>query len=155
MMSVYQDRMFASLSGSPPRLSPALALAACLLSGMGLSGCAEMSDSVSSAFADPAKYELYDCKQLETERKNLATRSAELQGLIDKAQAGAAGPVVAEIAYRNEYIAIRGQARNAEEAWQRSKCRETPPAAAKAVSAGPSPNDKSARPSAKSGNAVY
>jgi hypothetical protein len=155
MLSVYQDRMFASLFGSPQRLSPAVALAACLLCATGLSGCAEISDSVSPGFADPAKYELYDCKQLETERKNLAKRSAELQGLMDKAQAGAAGLVVAEIAYRNEYIAVRGQARNAEEAWQRSKCHETPPEAAKAVSAGPSPNDKSGRSSAKSGNAVY
>jgi hypothetical protein len=155
MLSVYQGRMLASLFGSPQPLPPALALAACLLSAMGLSGCAEISDSVSPAFADPAKYELYDCKQLETERKNLAKRSAELQGLMDKAQAGAAGPVVAEIAYRNEYIAVRGQARNAEEAWQRSKCHETPPEAAKAVSAGPSPNDKSGRSSTRSGNAVY
>jgi hypothetical protein len=155
MLLAYQGRMLASLLGSSQPFSPALALAACLLSGMGLSGCAEMSDSVGPAFADPAKYDLYDCKQLETERKNLANRSAELQGLMDKAQAGAAGPVVAEIAYRNEYIAVRGQARNAEEAWQRSKCHETPPAAAKAVSAGPAPNDKPGRPSAKSGNAVY
>ena len=28
-----------------------------------------MSDTMSTAFADPAKYDLYDCKQLETERK--------------------------------------------------------------------------------------
>jgi hypothetical protein len=115
-----------------------------------------MGDSMATAFADPAKYLLYDCKQLEAERKNLSTRLATLQGLISKAQEGAAGPVVAEIAYRNEYIAVRGQARNAEEAWQRNKCDEAPPAAAKpAVSAGQFPNDKPVRPSMKSGNAVY
>ena len=144
--------MVASLSGSSQPLSRALALSALLVGGMGLFGCADMGDSLSTAFADPAKYELYDCKQLETERKNLAARGAELLGLINKAQAGVAGPVVAEIAYRNEYIAVRGQARNAEEAWQRNKCQETP---AKPVSAGPAPNDKSGRPSIKSNNAVY
>jgi hypothetical protein len=156
MLSVYQGRMFASLFDSPQPLPRALVLGAWVMFAAGLSGCADISDSsLSTAFADPAKYELFDCKQLEAERKNLANRSAELKGLISKAQAGVAGPVVAEIAYRNEYIAVRGQARNADEAWQRSNCHETPPAAKPAVSAGPAPNDKSGRSSMKSNNAVY
>jgi hypothetical protein len=100
---------------------------ALLALGIALSGCAEMSDSMTSAFADPAKYDLYECKQLEPERKNLANRAAELQGLMAKAETGAGGAVVAELAYRNDYIAVRGQQRLAEEAWQRNKCRETVP----------------------------
>jgi len=138
-------------------LPRALALAGLLASWTGLSGCADMSESMTSAFADPAKYELYDCKQLETERRTLSKKLAELQGLISKAREGAAGPVVAEIAYRNDYIALRGQSKNADEAWQRNKCQETPAAvsAQPAVSANPAPNDKSGRPSIKSGNAVY
>src|SRR5919204_4878181 len=76
-----------------------------------LAGCAGMSDSMSTAFADPAKYDLYDCKQLEPERKRLADRTAELQGLMAKAQTGAGGAVVAEVTYRNEYIATRGQSK--------------------------------------------
>jgi len=52
---------------------------ALLVLGIGLSGCADMSDTVGLAFADPAKYDLYNCKQLETERKTLATKAAELQ----------------------------------------------------------------------------
>jgi hypothetical protein len=92
-----------------------------------LSGCANMSDSMTSAFADPAKYDLYECKHLEPERQNLAKRAAELQGLMAKAETGAAGVVVAEIAYRNDYIAVRGQQKLAEEAWQRNRCRETIP----------------------------
>ena len=43
-----------------------------------------------------------------------------------KAETGVAGPVVAELAYRNDYIAVRGQAKLADEAWRRNKCRETP-----------------------------
>ena len=84
---------------------------------------------MTAAFADAAKYELYDCKQLEPERKALANREAELQGLIAKAQTGTAGPLVAEMAYRNEYVAVRGQAQFAEESWRKNKCHETPPAA--------------------------
>jgi hypothetical protein len=93
-----------------------------------LAGCAGMSDGISTAFADPAKYDLYDCKQLETERKSLAGRSAELQGLMAKAETGTGGVVISELAYRNDYIAVRGQTQLAEEAWRKNKCVETPPA---------------------------
>ena len=107
---------------------------------LGLAGCANMGDSMSTAFADPAKYELYECKQLEPERKALAARLVDLQGLMAKAETGVGGTVVAELAYRNEYIAVRGQSRFAEEAWQRNKCVATAPAAAAAPVA-PSPPD--------------
>ena len=120
--------MFLRIAFSSSLLRAAL-VAAMLAFGAGLSGCADMGDSLSTAFADPAKYDLYDCKQLETERKTLTTRAAELQGLMAKAQTGVAGPVVAELAYRNEYVAVRGQTRFAEEAWQRNRCHPSPPAA--------------------------
>jgi hypothetical protein len=131
---------------------PRVALAVALLAfGSLLTGCAGMSDSVSTAFADPAKYDLYDCKQLEVERKSLAARSAELQGLMAKAETGAGGAVVAELAYRNDYIAIRGQAQFAEEAWRRNKCVETPvppPASAAKTSGKPARPARPPRPMA-------
>jgi hypothetical protein len=144
----------ASLFQASPRLGAAL-----LLFGLGLllSGCAEMSEGMTTAFADPAKYDLYDCKQLEAERKALETRGAELQGLMAKAETGVAGPVVAELAYRNDYIAVRGQQHYAEEAWRRNKCRETPPAPAAAkpgTTAKPIANAKP-RPPARANSAVY
>ncbi|UWU90273.1 twin-arginine translocation pathway signal [Bradyrhizobium sp. CB1015] len=105
------------------------ALFALLAAGLALSGCAGVSETIAPAFADPAKYELYDCKQLEGERKNLANRTADLQRLMDKAQTGAGGAVVSELAYRNDYVAVRGQAQLAEDAWRRNRCRETPPEA--------------------------
>jgi hypothetical protein len=138
--------------GPAPVLASCLpaALAAALLAiGLALSGCADMGDTVATAFADPAKYELWDCKQLEPERKRLATRAAELQGLMAKAETGVAGPVVAELAYRNEYISVRGQAQYAEETWRRNKCRETP-ASVGAAPVAPRPVAPS-----KAGKAVY
>ncbi|MEA2829313.1 MAG: hypothetical protein QOF22_61 [Bradyrhizobium sp.] len=131
---------------------------ALLALGLGLNGCADMSDSMISAFADPAKYALYECKQLETERKSLASRGAELQGLMAKAETGVAGSVVSELAYRNDYIAVRGQAKLAEEAWRRNKCHESPPAAATTapgLTPVPPANAKGARPAISSGSAVY
>ena len=105
-----------------------------LLGGLGLSlaGCASVSDVAISAFADPAKYDMFDCKQLQDTRKALATRAAELQGLMAKADTGVAGPLVAEVAYRNDYISTRASAKLAEEAWQRNNCVAIPdkPAAA-------------------------
>ena len=120
-----------------------------------LSGCASMGEGMTSAFADPAKYQLYDCKQLETERKVLSARQAELQGLMSKAQDGFAGPVVAEVAYRNEYLAARGQAKNAEEAWVLNKCRETPARAGAPAPSAPVVADKPSRSSTRSGSSVY
>ena len=120
--------MFALRSHRRPFSRSLAALALLGLAAM-LSGCADMGDTMSSAFADPAKYELYECSQLEPERTRLAARAAELQGLMAKAETGVAGSVVAELAYRNDYIAIRGQTKLADEAWQRNKCQASAPTA--------------------------
>jgi hypothetical protein len=124
---------------------------------MGLSGCAGMGDSFASgAFVDPARYDYYDCKQLEADRKTLATHIKELQALIDKANTGVGGAVVGEIAYRNDYISAKAQAKLAEETWQRNKCHESPPDTAAATPAPASPaKPKGAHSSGRSGNAVH
>ena len=139
---------------SRSRLSRRAVAATTLLAlGAGLSGCADMGDTALSAFADPAKYDYYDCKQLENERKTISTRSAELQGLMAKAETGAAGSVVGEIAYRNDYITARAQSKLVEEAWRRNKSHETPPAATTPTAAATPPaKDKPAR--SRSGNSV-
>ena len=139
----------ASIVKALPRA--AATVLALLAPGILLSGCADMSDGMTKAFADPARYELYDCKQLETERKTLANRAAELQGLMAKAETGVGGSVVAELAYRNDYIAVRGQARFAEEAWRKNKCREGMPASTPAP-----PKRPEVKPApSRSGGAVY
>jgi hypothetical protein len=141
--------MFLRIAFSQRLLRAASAVALFVL-GVGLGGCADMGDSLTTAFADPAKYDLYDCKQLEAERKALASRGAELQGLMAKAETGVGGSVVAELAYRNDYVAVRGQVRFAEEAWQRNKCHASPPAApaaaAPAVPSAPPAPGRGARP---------
>ncbi|MCK1742120.1 twin-arginine translocation pathway signal [Bradyrhizobium sp. 139] len=129
------------------RLRGSGVLLALLAAGAALSGCAGMSETVAPAFADPGRYELYDCKQLEAERKTLASRTEQLQKLMDKAETGAGGAVVSELAYRNDYVSVRGQAQFAEDAWRRNKCRETPPEAA----APAPPPSSAAKPAPKSG----
>ena len=147
--------MIASLFPGQPLLRAAAGVALLVL-GIGLSGCADLGESMSSAFADPAKYDLYECKQLEPERKNLAARAAELQGLMAKADTGVAGPVVAELAYRNDYIAVRGQTKLADEVWRRNKCVASgATSAGPAVSSAPSADTKGAHSPGRSGSAVY
>ena len=150
MLWVYQRVMMtsASIVKAWPRL--AAALASCAL-GVSLSGCADMSDGMTQAFADPAQYELYDCKQLEAERKSLANRAAELQGLMAKAETGVGGSVVSELAYRNDYLAVRGRTRFAEEAWRKNRCRE---GMSPSTPAPPTRPDFKPPPS-RSGSAVY
>ncbi|QQO36907.1 twin-arginine translocation pathway signal [Bradyrhizobium diazoefficiens] len=133
--------MPAPLSSS---LRAGCAVAALVAAAFALSGCAGVSETIAPAFADPAKYELYDCKQLEGERKALAVRTADLQKLMDKAETGTGGAVVSELAYRNDYVAVRGSAQLAEDAWRRNRCRETPPNAAPATSTPQRPDIKPA-----------
>ncbi|MET3839194.1 twin-arginine translocation pathway signal [Bradyrhizobium sp. OAE829] len=121
------------------RISRAVGVLALLAAAAGLSGCASVGDNVSTAFADPAKYDLYDCKQLETERVKIAGRKADLQGLMAKAETGVGGSVVSELAYRNELVATQGQSKFAEEAWRRNKCHESPPESKPAASAAATP----------------
>jgi hypothetical protein len=150
-----------ALNRRPPlrAATAALLLAAGLAASLG--GCANIGDSMaSSAFVDPAKYDNFDCKQLEAERKSLATRTAELQGLMAKAETGTGGAVVVELAYRNDYISARAQAKLAEEMWQRNKCVATLPAAATAVAPAPAPvapgkGKGQGHGSTRSGSAVY
>ncbi len=127
----------------------AAAMLGALALGATLCGCAGVGDAMSSGFADPAKYELYDCKQLEPERRRLANALAENQGLMAKAETGVGGSVVAEMAYRNENIALRGQMHFAEEAWRKNRCRESAPA----TPAGPPPAPLP--PPSRAGSAVY
>jgi hypothetical protein len=136
------------------RFSRAVGVLALLAAGAGLSGCASVGDNMSTAFADPAKYDLYECKHLETERVRLAARKAELNGLMAKAETGVGGSVVAELAYRNEVIATQGQSKFAEEAWRRNKCQESPqspPEAKPAASAAavPPAGVRGSRPSSR------
>lgn len=94
---------------------------------LALAGCAGTSGSmqdvaVADAFVDPSIYEFYDCKQLATERATLTKRLADNQQLKDKARTGVAGSAVAELAYGNETVSLRGQLRLVDRMWRRSRC---------------------------------
>lgn len=94
---------------------------ACAVSGS-LSACASGSVETSNAFADPAKYALYDCKQLEGLRASHTARIDELQRLMAKAATGPAGGVMSEIGYRADLTRAQADLASANSSWQRSRC---------------------------------
>nr|GAJ36243.1 hypothetical protein BDOA9_0154590 [Bradyrhizobium sp. DOA9] len=69
---------------------------------------------------------------------------------MQKAETGTGGAVVSELAYRNDYVAVRGQAQLAEDAWRRNRCRESPPEEPPP----PASPVAAAKPAAKSGKAA-
>ena len=158
--------MFARMSHCKalPRAAVVTALFAL---GVGLSGCAggmsDVSDSLSLdsatlAFVDPARYDFYDCKQLQIERNTIATHIEDTKKLMDKADTGFAGPVVAEMAYRNDYIAFLGQKKLADQTWKRNNCHEVPldpPGATPAAAVAAPAKGKRDMVQSRSGNAVY
>lgn len=89
---------------------------------MTLAGCATSAVDEATFFADPSRYALYDCKQLAVARSSYSTRIEELRGLMMKAETGAAGSVVAEMAYRPDYVSAQGQLKSANAAWERNRC---------------------------------
>jgi hypothetical protein len=90
--------------------------------GAALSGCATSIVDESTFFADPATFALYDCKQLAAARETYTKRVEELQALMVKAETGAGGPVIAEIAYRPDYLSNQARLKSANAAWQRERC---------------------------------
>ena len=92
-------------SGGLPMTAARLVVLGALAVGVG--ACA--SGASSSAFVDPAKYELYNCQQLGTARKASNDRVVELEGLMAKAETGAAGSLVSGLAYQTDYLSERAR----------------------------------------------
>jgi hypothetical protein len=115
---------------------------ALILAGVTLSGCAYNADDYAEIlFSDPAAFEFQDCKQLGATRIALAGQNAEMERLMAKAQTGVGGPIVVEVAYRNDYLKTRGQMKRVEDVWRRNKCEAAagPKSAASIAPASPSP----------------
>ena len=90
------------------RRGACLNLAGAICIAFTLGGCAT-GGVTSSAFVDPSKYDLYDCKQMIAARNSANTRALELEGLIAKAETGVAGGLVSGLAYQSDYATARAQ----------------------------------------------
>jgi hypothetical protein len=117
------------------RLAP---IAAILVTGV-LTACAASnstgSDGAARFFVAPGKYDLYNCAQLAQQSKTTAAREHELEGLMTRAGASSSGNLVNAVAYRPEYVTLRGEMMDLRQAAVDKKCNFVPgePAAGRSV----------------------
>jgi hypothetical protein len=69
-----------------------------------LSACSSATDSRLTVFADPGKYDFYNCDQIASQQIYWKSREQELKLLMDKAGQSASGAVVNVIAYQADYV---------------------------------------------------
>ena len=89
---------------------------------LALAGCSSVAMDESTFFADPARYDLYDCRQLADVRKQQTDRVDELRRLMAKAETGTGGSVVSELAYRPDYATAQASLKLATRAWSENHC---------------------------------
>ena len=61
------------------------------------------------AFTQPGRYSIYNCPDIEQQLKAYQQRQVELEQLMARASQGAGGALVGTIAYKSEYLQVRGQ----------------------------------------------
>lgn len=100
--------------------------AACFVAAMVLlAGCGIGTDGVASLSVDPARFSGYHCKDLTAQWKGLVDREKQLRNLIDKAEEGGGGTVVATIAYRGDYDTVLEQQKVLKRTAAEQKCELT------------------------------
>jgi hypothetical protein len=87
-----------------------------------LGGCVLAPDSLEPAFSDPAKFDFLECKDLNEREQVLAKREQQLRELMDKASQGTGGAVANALAYRTDYLNVRGELKQVRAVVQRKEC---------------------------------
>lgn len=77
-----------------------------LLTASTLADCSSTGDSAGfSIFADPGKYQSYNCAQIADQIKNWTGKQHDLKLLMDRADQSPGGAAVGFIAYKADYVA--------------------------------------------------
>ena len=98
----------------------AVLLSASLLTPLG--GCGLLSDSTTSAFVSPGKYDYHNCDQLADSGRGLSARERELADLMARAAQGPGGEFVGKVTYHTELMQTRGQLKQVVEVSERKNC---------------------------------
>mgnify|MGYP006910670466 CR=1 FL=1 len=81
-----------------------------------LAGCAKKADQVTASYVSPVAYSSYSCKQLETESRRIADRTAQLSGVQNKnAEKDAAVTAAAIILFWPAAFFVGGNSENTAE----------------------------------------
>lgn len=118
-----------------------LRIFAALLAALSIAGCATNASSDAAAerfLVAPGKYVLFNCTQIGQEAGENMQRQRELEALMMRAGPSSAGQLVSAVAYRPEYLQLRGQMTNLQRTAVDKKCKFVPGegTAARATSGG-------------------
>lgn len=101
-----------------------------LLVAATLSGCAGSDDNAGRFLVQPDRYLLYSCKELAEATQAVGVRQLELERLMAKAGSDSTGQLVSDLAYRPEYLQLRGQMNELRKTTAEKKCKINPAGAA-------------------------
>lgn len=132
------NRAKISNSSMSPCVRPIFMIAGIALL-VSLGGCALSDDRLASMMAAPGKFSLYSCPELVQRHKEIVVRQHELEGLMAKAGQESSGRLVSAMAYRPEYLSLRGEMKDALEAAAEKKCDLPDPSAMLAADNAPKP----------------
>jgi hypothetical protein len=105
-----------------PDMTGMRTLAAVAVSAICLGGCVLAPDSFEAVFTDPVKYDFLPCKDLDQREQILAKRERDMRELMDKASQDTGGAVANALAYRTDYLNVRGELKQVREVFQRKEC---------------------------------
>jgi hypothetical protein len=94
-----------------------------------LAGCAMSDDQAARFLVAPDKYTLYSCDEIARETLTKLAREAELQGLMAKAGTDSGGRLIGDIAYRPDYITVKGELNDLRQTAASKHCDGVPGAA--------------------------
>jgi hypothetical protein len=99
---------------------------AAALTALTLAACAGNDDMTARMLVAPGKYVLFNCTQLAQQADVNMKRQHELEGLMAQAGVGSAGQMVSAVAYRPEYLQLRGEMEDLRQTAADKKCKFVP-----------------------------
>jgi hypothetical protein len=99
---------------------------AAALAALSLTACAGNDDMTARMLVAPGKYALFNCAQLAEQGTANLKRQHELEGLTAQAGAGSGGRMVSAVAYRPEYLQLRGEMEDLRQTAADKKCKFVP-----------------------------
>jgi hypothetical protein len=88
-----------------------------------LSGCAASDDASGRFLVQPDRFQLYSCRQLAEAAQSFVERLQQLEEVMTKAGSDATGRAVSNMAYRPEYLQLRGMMNEIRRTAAEKKCK--------------------------------
>jgi len=95
------------------------------LTAAALCGCAS-EDAAGRFLVTPDKFAVYNCVQLSDVARANFVRQQQLELLMAKAGTGSGGEIVSGLAYRPEYVQLRGEMNELRKATAAKNCKPIP-----------------------------